>query len=362
MKKVCFLIPTIDAGGIETYVLRFIRYSAGRLNITVVVRNGKRRGELLDDYMKTGVELRFMSLGYINIVKMRNYLHFFKSQKFDTVCDFNGNFSGETLFLAKISGIDNRVAFYRSSSNHFKNTILNNVFNFISNKLVQKFATNILANSLAGLKFFFTEKKVQKDDRFQVIKNGIEQTTIEIKADKSLILQELNIPENNFIIAHSGRFDKSKNHLSMLEVAGKVISKNPNIYFLFCGRNTEQLQSLVNQFNISKNVRLLGYRNDVLKIVKNSDLFFFPSITEGQPNALIEALMMGKPIVASNIEAIKECLPESLYNRLAEPYDIDGFVSLIENTFKSPHESDYSNWAKKEFSASVNFEKFFRYL
>ncbi len=362
MKKMCFFIPSIDSGGIETYLLRFVRYVAGRINITVVVRSSNEHGELLKDYLSTDVKLVFMPLGYFSISGMRNYYHFFKINKFDSICDFTGNFAGLIVLLATLTKIKNRIVFYRSGSNHYPPTIVNDIYNYLSNKLVLMFANQILANSKAGLHFFFPKQKGKVNKKFCVIRNGIEEKSLDYKVDKINMLAKFDLTPGAYIIVHSGRLDKSKNHQTILKVAQEIISRNSNIYLVLCGKNTETLQKVVDNMGITKNVRLLGYRNDVLDILKSADLFFFPSVTEGQPNALIEAMCLGLPIVASDIEPIKECVPDNLIFQLANPYDVDKFISIIESSIDSENSLDCSEWAKMQFSASKNFELFYNCL
>jgi glycosyltransferase involved in cell wall biosynthesis len=362
MKKVCFFIPSIDAGGIETYLLRFIRYTEGRMNITVVVRNQNNQGELSSEYCATGVKLVFMPLGYLSVSGILNYYRFFKANKFDSVCDFTGNFAGLTVLIAVLSKIRNRIVFYRSGSNHYPQYFVNEVYNSFLNRLVFLFSTTILANSEAGLLFFFPKFKNRDDKKFHIIRNGVEIESLSPKTNKTTILMKLGIASNSFVILHSGRLDKSKNHSTMLKVARDVISRNPTVFFVFCGKNTEMLQQEVEKMGINKNIRLLGYRSDVPDILNAADLFFFPSVTEGQPNALIEAMSVGLPFVASDIKPIKECVPEIAYSKLANPNDTNQFVQLIESTIAQTERNDYSDWAKLHFSAEINFEHFYNYL
>jgi glycosyltransferase involved in cell wall biosynthesis len=359
MKKVCFFIPTIDAGGIETYLLRFIRFTEGKMKITVVVRSRNQHGELLSEYNTTGVKVVFMPLGYFSVSGMLNYYRFFKANKFDSICDFTGNFAGLTVLIAAFSKIKNRVVFYRSGSNHYRKSYVNELYNFLSNRLVLLFATTILANSRAGINFFFPKQNDKMNDRFRVIRNGVDIASLAPNVDKKSVLRQLRVDSDAFVIVHSGRLDKSKNHVTMLKVAKEVISKNPMVFFVFCGKNTEKLQQEVDNLEIAKNIRLLGYRNDIPDFLNAADLFFFPSITEGQPNALIEAMCVGLPFVASDIEPIKECVPEEFHNQLVEPTDVNKNFELIIQTLNKKNDlNKIKEKARLRFDAFVNFEKF----
>jgi glycosyltransferase involved in cell wall biosynthesis len=357
MKKVCFQIPTINAGGIETYLLRFIQYANNRFDITVIVR-GSLNGELFEDYTKTGVKLVSLPLKYVNIRSIYKYYKFIKSEKNDTVCDFTGNFSGIPILVSKIIGIENRITFYRSGSNHFGKNYFKRTYNFIMNLFVYLFSTNILANSVSGLNYFFPYRS-SNDSRFKVIQNGFNLSDFDKQKNEIDIKKIFDIPNNAFVIGHSGRYNIAKNHEFMIKVAQQLISIDKHFYFVFCGKDTEMLQTNVENLGIEKNVRLLGYRKDVLKIMSRVNLFYFPSLTEGQPNALIEAMIMGIPIVASDIEPIKECIPELYHQQLVNPTDVDANVQLLLMTkLIKPDELNLSEWAKTIFSAEKRFEEF----
>lgn len=362
LKKIVFIIPTLNPGGIETYLLRFIKFTNNSFNVTVIVRN-KDQGQLYGEYLNTKVDIVFMPLGYLNIKNMVKYYHFFRTIKPNVVCDFNANFAGLSLFIAYLANINSRIAFYRQGKNHYQKSLFKDIYNFISNKLVAIFATQILANSNNALNYFFQNRKL--DVRYKVIYNGINKESFTILNNENYIRKSLNIPQNAYLISHSGRLDPAKNHQSILEIAKISCKKNSNVYFVMCGMNTEKLITKITALNLQNNVFVLGYREDVAQILKESDLFIFPSLTEGQPNALIEAMLMNLPILASNIEAIKETVPVSFTSNLLDPKDVIGFVKSIEkaeSTANFKNQLKLKEWALENFDDKIRFKEFYNLL
>ena len=102
-KKVLFLIPTTGSGGIESYLLRFIKQSTIKINASIIVR-GDKQGELLSEYTALELPLYFMPLTYFSVVNWIRYYRYFKKGRFDTICDFNANFAGIPMLLAKLAG------------------------------------------------------------------------------------------------------------------------------------------------------------------------------------------------------------------------------------------------------------------
>ena len=353
--KICFLIPSVASGGIEMYLLRYLNFIDDTKNITVLVRSNQK-GELYEEYKATGVELKFLPLGYLSLSKIRQHYKYYKKQKFDVICDFNANFAGIPLLLAKRLKVTKRIAFYRQGSDHFKSGFIKNRVNKYMNRLVYKNATHILSNSHAALEFFFPERS-SADVCFKVIYNGVNFAEYNIKESKASIRAELGIPKNAFVIGHAGRLDKAKNHETILKVFQHLQQEDFNSFLVLCGRDTEKLVSQLETLGIKEKTLLLGYRKDVPRVLKSLDCFFFPSITEGQPNALIEAMIAGIPIVASDIPSIKECFPKKCHKFLTSPLDANEYYKILAVPSRRS-ENNLKEYAKKKFDAEVNFNKF----
>lgn len=330
------------------------------MNAFILIR-GDTKGDLATEYEALGLPMFFIPLGYFNPTKLKTYYQFFRSNKFDVVCDFNANFAGIPMLMAKLAGVKKRIAFYRQGKDHFKSTFFRRYYNRLMNRFVYRYATHILANSQAAIDFFFSYRN-GVDNRFQVIYNGVDKMQFQrLDAARQAIRKSINIPEGAYVIGHSGRLDKAKNHSVILEVARNIIQQDPNTYLVLCGRNTEELSQKVESLGIANNVRLLGYRADIPAVLQSFDLFFFPSTTEGQPNALLEAILSGLPVVASDIAPIKEIIPEAYHKFLLDASDSDGFTGLIikikENIIKQDT-LQLKKWAEIKFDAEKNFNEF----
>jgi glycosyltransferase involved in cell wall biosynthesis len=359
--KVLFIIPSVSSGGIETFLMRFLKTKGVYLNSTILVRTFDR-GNLWTEYKALGVPLVFMPLGHLNLFRSWKYFRFFKRNNFDVVCDFNANFAGIPLWIAKLAGIKKRVAFYRQGSDHFKPNLLRNSYNKLVKYLVYRNANKILANSKVGIDYFFPNRKAD-DPRFKIINNGIEIDQYQKKINIAELRLSLGIPPNAFVIGHTGRFDKAKNHQTIIKVAEMLIKEDSDVYLVLIGPAPKDLDEAIRTPGISKNIRVLGYRADIPSLLQIFDVFYFPSITEGQPNALIEAMAAGIPVVASNIGPIWEILPD--YTGLVDPFDTQNAIQLIreirKNPDNSPHNIVYKGILNK-FDAKSRFNDFLKEL
>jgi glycosyltransferase involved in cell wall biosynthesis len=352
--RVVFVIPSLDAGGIENYLLRFLHFAKIEITPIVVVRNYDK-GVLYDAYLELCSEVYFAPIGVLNPKKKLKFYKLLCSFDATLVVDFNANFAGWTLFLAKLAGYKNRIAFYRQGKNHFKESIFKALYNAFLNHLVYRYSTQILSNSNSALYFFFPNRF--KESKFQVIYNGIDFCKFSHETKLGTLRNQLGLPLNNFIIGHSGRLDPLKNHDLIIKLALACKTAYPQVLFVLIGEGTENIELL------SDNILTLGYKKNVNQYLNAFDAFIFPSFSEGQPNAMIEAMASGLPILASNIPSIKECIPVEKHHLLIDPLDVECFNKSIGKLMSNPdiYKID-PQYVAHHFDGVVNFRKFLNTL
>jgi glycosyltransferase involved in cell wall biosynthesis len=358
MKKVCFFLYNLDPGGLETYLLRFLRFKKDGIIPAIICKSGNT-GQLYADYQKLGVEVITIQSGYYNVIAWYSIYKVLKKGNFDSVCDLTSNFAGIYVFLARLAGIKRRMSYYGQGSDHFRKTWFNNLYNNFVNKLVYWHSSEIVLNSSTALEYYFSYRK-KDDSRFKVIFNGVD-TSIFSEEKEFAIRRSLGIPDDGFVIGHSGRLDEKKNHEAILKLA-QELRDYKDIYFIICGKDTQLLNERIQSLGLSSVFFALGYRADVHLILRNMDIFFFPSYTEGQPNSLIEALISGLSIIASNIQPIKETIPESLWGQLVPPDDLEGAKQKVLEVYKNRElmaPLNYRKWAIASFDATLRFGEFY---
>lgn len=362
MYKILHLVTSLNQGGLETYLLRYIKYDCDAEH-TIICKSGVI-GELENDFLKQNCKIIPLRVGYFSLVSFYKLLGILKRGAFDAICDYTGNFSGIPMFLAYCAKIKVRITFHRGSSNHFKEDYLRLLYNYFVKKLGQKFSTVILSNSYAALNFFYGTN-FQDNIKYKVVYNGVENFNINEGVKKDL-KRELGIPLHGFVVGHVGRYSCYKNQDTILNVAINLCSKYSDMYFVFVGRDVEKaLQSQISSYDFKNRILFLGYRRDVKRILSIFDVFYFPSTSEGQPNALIEAMIAGLPVITSNIDSIKETTPTYFHDFLIDPNDINGAVKIIETFYLNPdYKQKYilSEWARLFFSTEKRFGEFKFYL
>jgi len=170
-----------------------------------------------------------------------------------------------------------------------------------------------------------------KEGRIVVIPNGIDVYKYDAFVDEIKVKNSLNIANYNTVVCCVGRLSPQKGHYFLLNAAKEVIKTNQKVIFLLVGdgplKKDLEKQSLI--LGINKKVLFTGYRDDIKDLLRISSLFVMPSLSEGTPMALLEAMASGKAVVATNVGGIPEIIRDGFSGILVKPKDIKGMVESI---------------------------------
>lgn len=184
---------------------------------------------------------------------------------------------------------------------------------------------------------------------------GLDLTSINY-SDKAVqdIISELNLTKRNIILLSVGELNKNKNHKVVIEAISKL--KHKNIKYIVCGSGNlkEYLIDYSRELGVSKQVQLVGRRSDIYEMLHLADIFIFPSYREGLSKALMEAMAMGKPIIASDIRGNKDLIDNKKGGLLFNPKSAEQLAKYIkimldDKTFRGSA-SNYNKEKVKQFS------------
>lgn len=232
------------------------------------------------------------------------------------------------LFFAKLVGIPNRIIHSHNSQDEIKVSFLRKIL-IQFNKILMSFSvTDYWACSKLAGKWMF------KDKTFKVIHNAIEVSDfVYNKKVRYKIRNELGISNEQFVIGHVGRFSYQKNHDFLINVFNEIYKIFPKTELLLIGDAVNDKSYLnkakqkVKELGLEENVKFLGMRNDVPKLMQAMDCFVLPSRFEGLPLVGIEAQTAGLP-----------CYFSDTITKEVKITDLVSFVSLKEYP---------KTWAKK---------------
>lgn len=200
-------------------------------------------------------------------------------------------------------------------------------------------------------------------EKVEVIYNGVATEYFNPKFPKEDSKKRLNIEPDTFIIGYVGRLDPEKGHRYLFEALNMLKDNFPlKALMLGTGRREREAINQAKETGVAEIVEFLGYRRDIPEILSAFDVFVLPSIQEGFSNALVEAMSMGCPVIATAISGNKEAIVDGVEGFLVPPRNPEAIASAIERLFKDKElrDSMYSSARKKveeKFSLKKHIEQ-----
>jgi glycosyltransferase involved in cell wall biosynthesis len=150
-----------------------------------------------------------------------------------------------------------------------------------------------------------------------------------INIDKISERNKLGIPNGAIAFISVGELNNNKNHKTVIKAMHKL--NNPNIYYFICGKGylENDLIKLISNLKMEEQVKLLGYRKDVLELYKSMDIFVFPSFREGLSVALMESMASELPVVCSKIRGNTDLIDEQNGGVFFDSHSIDSCKEAI---------------------------------
>jgi len=164
------------------------------------------------------------------------------------------------------------------------------------------------------------------DDYVKVIHNGVEEANDSIeKFDYRTLLPD-DI-ENPIIILSTGRLTEQKGFKYLIAGAKDVINEKRHVHFFIAGKgkSEDELKAMVKQNGLCANIHFLGFRKDVPALLKGADLFILPSLYEGMPNSVMEAMAYGVPVISTDVNGVRELMVDKEHGLIipaAKPEEI----------------------------------------
>ena len=183
-----------------------------------------------------------------------------------------------------------------------------------------RYATAVIAVSKAVKENL---EKYEHIKNAKVIYNGIDPDLFKPASieEKVLKKKQLGLNKNDFVLGNVGRMDYWKNQRILIEILPDLKKISPQIKLILVGGGEEEgnLKKSAIKKGVKNDVIFLGQRSDVNQILKAFDIFVFPSLTEGLPLVVIEAMATGLPIVASHVGGIPELIDHGVNGLLVAP-------------------------------------------
>ncbi|WP_319405964.1 glycosyltransferase [uncultured Desulfosarcina sp.] len=299
------------------------------------------------------------------ILLLRNLVFIIKEKNINVIQAHNGQSNKLAIFIGKILGIPAFPTIHSTMALIDSRSILDpRVFlkKMIDN-IFLKSADKVLAVS-SKIKDIVCQTYGLEEDKVLVIKNGIllnqEQSNI------NLLEEEFPKSTNKLKLIAVGRLVPMKNFSTLIKATASIISQgNKELLVLIVGDGPKgnvdekfRLLKLINELNLNPYVKLLGRRNDVLSLMRASDIFVIPSQYEGLSVAMIEAMACGLPIIGSNVPGLSDFISNQKNGLLFPVGDSEALAKCILNLATDHDLKDrLSKGAKMSFEIDYDMQR-----
>jgi glycosyltransferase involved in cell wall biosynthesis len=196
-----------------------------------------------------------------------------------------------------------------------------------------RFADCILVNAEAVRRWL--EGQGYPSEKIAVIRNGVDLARFAPRPGKGAVRRSLGLPPRAPLVAVFARLDQNKGVEYFLEAAAIVASRNPGVRFLVVGDRLvakggaivgdvvqrESLEAHARRLGLEGRVSFTGFRRDVPDLLAEVSVSVLPSLSEGLPNAVLESMAAGVPVVATRVGGIPEAVEDGLSGMLVPPGD-----------------------------------------
>jgi glycosyltransferase involved in cell wall biosynthesis len=162
-----------------------------------------------------------------------------------------------------------------------------------------------------------------------VINNGIDQKKFDPTRNFKNVRQELNIAPDTTLVLFVARFIHQKQPLKLIEAFAQAQQQNPKLQLLMVGDGDQKPTALqlVKDLHIENKVIFEPFRQDVPDVLAAADIFVLPSLWEGLPIGLLEAMAMGKAIIGTQVDGTSEVIRHNENGLLIATDDLAGNLS-----------------------------------
>ena len=346
MKKILVILPSLENGGAErlhVYLANeWVKYN---YNIEVIIlKNQTKLIKLLN---------KKISVKILNITKLRySFFHlvfYFIYSRPDIIISAMWPLTSISI-LAKICSFSKSKLFTVDHCPYFNNysrdlKISNKrIFNYI--KYTYPFAfKNIVVSEI--IKKEFISLANLKEKKILTINNGIYFNSEDLTKSFDIKNKLFNILTNTKCIIGIGNLKPQKNFMNLIKATEILIKKNYDLklFIIGDGEQYNELENYIHNNRLTKNITMLGYKENVMPFLSNSDIYVNSSDYDGFPLVLIEALISGTRVVSTDCESgPSEILENGKYGILVPIKDSLSLANAIEDSLFNNYNSKIENY------------------
>ena len=343
MKKICHLSGTTVPGGGPEHIYQLLK----RLNRNEweVVVCTFQDGSYWDKFNSLGVKTYNLVLRKLSLYTPFKLLSILRKEKPDLI---HTHGKGPGLYGRIIGKLLNIPVIHTFHGFHYEDLSPLTKWAHLTADIFLTLITDQHIFVSAGEKKRARIIRLLDEENSTVIHNGVDHDYIRnLSVNRNEVLKSIGCEnwENNKILGTLSRLSPEKGILNLLSAFSKVIQEIPDLRLIIVGGYPEEhvdyylkVKELIEKENLTEHVRILGYRQDAIEILKCMDFYISSSLSEGLPISMLEAFAAGVPTIATEITGNKDILRNSVFGVLAEPHSPEslsrGIVKMTQLTQK----------------------------
>jgi glycosyltransferase involved in cell wall biosynthesis len=243
---------------------------------------------------------------------------------------------------------------------------------FVALRITQLLSDLTIANSSAGADFNARMLGDSKE-RYRVVHNGVDVERFNVRRAEEALRSELGIKPHQPVVGMFASFKPQKNHPYWLRAARRVVDRFPDVKLLFVGDELnkgmsdsvefkQKLNRTVDELRLRGNCLFIGNRKDVERYYNLCTCTVLPSLFEGTPNAALESMASGVPVVATRVADNAYIIPDGKAGYLVGLTDEEALAERVgrllkDGTLRESLGRSARQWAVDEFSGRRLAEK-----
>ena len=371
-RKITYITESSGYGGSETYLLDLATAARNIAEVSVAL-------PFRDENLKLREELQKKSIKTINLQQYRaNYLwniaialKFFLQNK-SHLYHFTLSYPNSCRWLLLAASLLRRkyiISELLVPPNPFKAGFYFLVTHLLFNglkRLSYVRAAKVVPNCKA-MKNILVRAYKMPAEKITVIYNGIDLGGEAGKVSNSEALRgEFKLKQGDLILTTAGRLMEQKGHRYLIAAFEKLVAQIPPLVLLIIGEGP--LESVLKEDaanrGLTDHVRFVGFREDFRSILLMSHIFLFPSLDEGFPYVIMDAMAAGLPVIATAVGGIPEAVVDGETGLLVPPHDVEQLylasMHLLNDSDKRKKMGEKSrNRVEKLFSRKIMIQEMF---
>lgn len=323
--KIAYIISSSEIGGTEKMLLLMLENLTRQNFRCPVVFAIKGKGKFTEELGARGIKTRIFNLKtnpllFISLVKA------VKHEAPDIIHSFlfYGNLAGR--ICGRLLKTKTVISSQRSVDSWRK------WYHWKIDRLTSKWSDIIISNSFAG-KQALVEKARISPGKIIVIPNGISSGKLKCTIDR----KSLGLKTSDTVIGAVGNLRKAKGHIYLVKAAEIVLKQFPDAAFVIAGEGElgEYLAREAKRRGIESRFTFTGFRSDVEELIQLFDIFVLPSLWEGFPVSLLEAMKYGKPVIAFGVADVPYIIEDGKSGFVVPVKDYGQLASKIKFLIKN---------------------------